>query len=59
MNTNFISSMEIVLKEIIRLRGLAVMADGRLLTSMYCDLSNEKKDQRLLRYFVECGGHTA
>jgi len=51
--------MEIVLKEIIRLRGLAVMADGRLLTSMYCDLSNEKKDQRLLRYFVECGGHTA
>lgn len=59
MNTNSNRSMETVLKEIIRLRGLAVLSDGRVLTSIYCDLSSEKKDQRLLRYFVESGGHTA
>lgn len=59
MNTNSNNSMETVLKEILRLRGLSVFSDGRVLASMYCDLSGEKKDQRLLRYFVECGGHTA
>ena len=52
-------SMEFVLSVIVQKFGIPMLTNGKLLISAYADLSNNKQDQRLIRYFVEAGGHTA
>lgn len=52
-------SMEFVLRAIVQKFGIPMLTNGKLLISAYADLSNNKQDQRLIRYFVEAGGHTA
>ena len=52
-------SMEEVLREIVDSCGMDILADGKRLVAAFCDLSDVKKDQRMLRYFVEAGGNTA
>ena len=51
-------NMETVLKEIKELRGLEGLSNGRILVSLFSDLSSDKKDLRLVRYLVESGCHT-
>lgn len=52
-------NMETVLCEIIDSCGTDILTNGKGLVAAFYDLSNVKRDQRLLRYFVEAGGHTA
>lgn len=52
-------NIEAVLREIVDTCGMDMLANGKGLLAAFCDLSNVKKDQRMLRYFVEAGGHTA
>ena len=52
-------NIEAVLWEIVDSCGMDMLANGKGLVAAFCDLSNVKKDQRMLRYFVEAGGHTA
>lgn len=51
-------NMETVLKEIKELRGLEGLSNGRVLVSLFSDLSSDKKDLRLVRYLVESGCYT-
>lgn len=51
-------NMETILKEIKELRGLDGLSNGRVLVSLFSDLSQDKKDLRLIRYLVESGCHT-
>ncbi len=51
-------NMEAILKEIKELRGLEGLSNGRVLISLFSDLSTDKKDLRLVRYLVESGCHT-
>ena len=51
--------MEAVLTRIRSEFGLKTMANGKTLISVFCDLSQVKQDQRLLRYLVEVDGHKA
>lgn len=48
-------TMEQVFLEIARNHG-AAMHNGKMLVSVFCDLSRNTQDQRLVRYFVECDG---
>lgn len=50
--------METILKEIKELRGLEGLSNGRVLVSLFSDLSFDKKYLRLVRYLVESGCHT-
>lgn len=52
-------SMEEVLREIRDTCGMEILGNGRRLVAAFCDFSQVKKDQRLMRYFVETGGNTA
>lgn len=52
-------SMDTILREIRDTFGKEMLADGVRLMAAFYDFSRVKKDQRLLRYFVEAGGHTA
>lgn len=52
-------SMESVLRAIIQKFGISTLTNGKLLISAYADLSQNKQEQRLIRYFAEAGGHTA
>lgn len=48
-----------VLCEIRDTYGMDILTNGKRLIAVFRDLSQVKKDQRMLRYFVEAGGHTA
>lgn len=48
-------TMEQIFIEIARNHGVA-MQNGKMLVSIFCDLSQNSQDQRLVRYFVECDG---
>lgn len=50
--------MEQIFKQIRDLRGETAFSNGKMLIALFGDLSRDKKDLRLLRYFVECEGHT-
>ena len=50
--------MEQIFKQIWELRGETAFSNGKMLIALFCDLSRDKKDMRILRYFVECQGHT-
>lgn len=52
-------NMEALLREIRDTCGIEILSNGKRLIAVFSDFSREKKDQRLLRYFVEAGGHTA
>ena len=49
------TTMEQIFLEIARNHG-AAMQNGKMLLSVFCDLSRDTQDQRLVRYFVECDG---
>ena len=51
--------MDTILREIRDTFGKEMLANGVRLMAAFYDFSQVKKDQRLLRYFVEAGGHTA
>lgn len=59
MNPKHENNMETVLTRIRSEFGLRTMANGKTLISIFCDLSQVKQDQRLLRYLVEVDGHKA
>lgn len=48
-------TMEQIFIEIARNHAVA-MQNGKMLVSIFCDLSQNSQDQRLVRYFVECDG---
>lgn len=48
-------TMEQIFVEIARNHG-AAMQNGKMLVSVFCDLSQNTQDQRLVRYFAECDG---
>lgn len=50
-------TMEEVFREIQELKGLDGLSNGRMLISLFSDLSSDKKDLRLVRYLVESGCH--
>ena len=50
-------TMEEVFREIQSLKGLDGLSNGRVLVSLFSDLSTDKKDLRLVRYLVESGCH--
>lgn len=52
-------SMDTILREIRDTFGKEMLANGVRLMAAFCDLSSVKRDQRLLRYFVEADGHKA
>ena len=51
-------NMETILRDIRETCGTEILSNGKRLIAVFCDFSTVKKDQRLLRYFVEVGGHT-
>lgn len=52
-----LQTVEDVLVEINRVYGMKILADDRKLTAYFMDLAPQlTKQQRILRYFVECGG---
>ena len=50
-------TMEEVFREIQELKGLDGLSNGRMLISLFSDLSTDKKDLRLVRYLVESSCH--
>ena len=48
-------TMEQIFVEIARNHGAAIQ-NGKMLVSVFCDLSQNTQDQRLVRYFAECDG---
>ncbi len=50
--------MEQIFKQILDLRGETAFSNGKMLIALFGDLSRDKKELRILRYFVECQGHT-
>ena len=55
MPRNDEKTMEQVFLEIARQYG-AALHNGKMLVSVFCDLSHNPQDQRLVRYFAECDG---
>lgn len=58
MNPKSENNMEEVLIKIRYEFGMQTMANGKMLISVFNDISQVKQDQRLIRYLVESGCHT-